>query len=204
MPHQEDRILWLDLETTGSDPDSDIIEVGAVLTDGSPELKPIACFTAVVTPRDANKLLGMSEAVVDMHLGNGLVKDLLDGSGTDLRTVEDHLLKFLGDNAPGSEQIPLAGSGVSHFDRQFIRRDWPRLDKRLTYWAYDVGVVRRTFRLINLRQTIVSKDDLQHRALSDALDHAQEMREYLRALEGTGLPRLERIHVDAPTGMVGV
>lgn len=204
MPHQKDRILWLDLETTGSGPDSDILEVGVVLTDGSSELKPIACFTAVLRPRDANRLLDMDQVVADMHLGNDLIKDLFATGGEDLRMVEDALLKFLGDHAPGGEQIPLAGSGVSHFDRQFIRRDWPRLDKRLTYWAYDVGVLRRTFEIINLRQTVVSKDDLQHRALSDALDHAQEMREYLRAITGVGLPRLEHIHVDAPAGMVGV
>lgn len=125
----------------------------------------------------------MDADVVDMHIANGLIRALLIGEGTtDLKTVEASLLIWLNNNLQSfTKRIPLAGSGVSHFDRRFIRAQMPKLDNRLTYWAYDVGSVRRFLRLYGL-PIMVEHDAKTHRALDDVKAHIEEARYYGRLL----------------------
>lgn len=198
---REDVILWLDLETTGSAPTESIIEVGILATDGTPDLSPIAEFESLVEPSSENwfHITGYTvdpsvREVQRMHTRSGLKaaieQAMKDGDLPSVDDVEASILHFIRSvGGKSTEHIPLAGSGVSHFDRQFIRRDWPRVDKRLTYWAYDVGVVRRMLRLSGAeagldraRMDRERRTDLTHRALADAKDHAEEARIYLRWL----------------------
>ena len=194
---REDVIFWLDLETTGSKASESIIEVGILATDGSPELRPLGEFQSLVEPdwenwRAVTGFVEQDRVVVrNMHRASGLTSAIEAAKkAEDLPSVvevEAAILHFVRTVAGTStDHIPLAGSGVSHFDRQFIRRDWPKFDKRLTYWAYDVGVMRRMLRLsgamAGLDRTRMDRErrvDLTHRALDDAKDHAQEARTYL-------------------------
>jgi oligoribonuclease (3'-5' exoribonuclease) len=180
---RSDVMLWLDLETTGNSPDADIIEVGVVLTDQTPELHELegGVRSLLVEPTEYWRLFALDEVVARMHSGSGLTRELHTAVGVlALAEVETALLGLL--QPYGTEHIPLAGSGVSHFDRQYIRRDFPRFDKRLTYWAYDVGVVRRTLRLAGIELPSGDQTTKTHRALDDARQHAQEMRDYLALL----------------------
>lgn len=179
MATNKDMILWLDLETTGSDSSSDIIEIGMVLTKQNPHLDIIDSFRKTVRPRDMNKLLDMSSEVVRMHTDNGLIEELLLGKGTDLWQVSSQISNWLWGHTKSVARIPLAGSGVSHFDRQFIRRDMQALDAWLTYWAYDVGVMRRMLRLAGHPIPDKPVKPLTHRALDDVYDHITEARIYL-------------------------
>jgi oligoribonuclease (3'-5' exoribonuclease) len=206
---REDVIFWLDLETTGSKSTESIIEVGILATDGSPELKPLGEFQSLVAP-DPDNWRRVTDWTNDparlevqrMHQRSGLSRDIEAAKKADdlpsVAEVEAAILHFVRTVAGSStDHIPLAGSGVSHFDRQFIRRDWPKFDKRLTYWAYDVGVMRRMLRLSGVASGLdrsridrATRVDLTHRALDDAKDHAQEARTYLawlRDIEPEGI-----------------
>lgn len=171
----EDRILWLDLETSGSADDSDILEVGVVLSDM--ECNEIDSLSLLVHPTSDHVM--MDPIVFEMHTKNGLLADLNEKPTMTVAGAEQALLNFLtGHGIRRKDRIPLAGSGVSHFDRRYIRRDWPAFDKRLTYWAFDVGVVRRTMRLAGVPIEPPS-DGLSHRAVEDAREHMNEYRLYL-------------------------
>ena len=89
------------------------------------------------------------------------------------------ILGWLGTHQAFRGVLPLAGSGVSHFDRRFIRRYWPSLDRKLAYAMFDVGVVRRFLRewglgLLPPEYAETRAPTIGHRALSDAEDHRQE------------------------------
>lgn len=173
MSIDTNHMLFLDLETTGSSADSDIIEVGiALYTVAGVE---VDAMSAVVAPRQPRRLLTMDDVVVNMHTRNGLIADLISGVPKTIQQAEAAILDFLRDREfDRNALIPLAGSGVSHFDRQFIRRDWPQVDRRLTYWAYDVGPIRRALQLAGVPSIPEWESGVTHRALDDARAHAKE------------------------------
>lgn len=196
MPRQ-DLILFLDLETTGTDEYKDaIIEVGMVMLDATkPGYPEIGTFSRVIIPGDSAYLRMIDKKVVrEMHEANGLLDEIQyyrsqyesDRWGSELwlhtlTATESDILKWIDAFTKGDTQhIPLGGSGVLHFDRKFIRRYLPKFDERLTYWAYDVGVLRRAWDIAGMPS--YSIESKTHRALDDARVHADEWRFYQKAI----------------------
>lgn len=177
----EYSLLWLDLETTGSDPEKDkILEIGTVLTDY--ELNELDSYSAVISDQENLKL--MDDYVRNMHTVNGLIKDIEAGSGTFLKDAEISIIKMMQDNGAPSKLVVLAGSGVSHFDRFFIKRYMKDLNAYLKYFNIDVGVMRRVLTIIG-RDDLIMKDFAKpHRALDDARLHLEEMRYIKKVLNG--------------------
>lgn len=179
MP-RNDLILFCDLETTGVDRDKDnIIEVGiAVYT--WPDFKEHSSLSMVIqpTPEAFERMNGRDE-VREMHKANGLHDDIVAGRGAvDVSSADEAIDEFLSQyGSRGSSHIPLAGSGVLHFDRPFIKKYLPLFDARLTHWAYDVGVLRRMFLLAGARYA--DDSGKTHRALDDARVHAEEFKFYM-------------------------
>ena len=178
---QDNAIVWIDLETTGSSNDADIIEFGAIITDQSPQLEQLGEFTATLFTEK------MYEApiVAEMHSKSGLDKDLDNPTFKQIGDLEKAVLKWINDTVGFStEHIPWGGSGVGHFDSKYIKRDMPYLSKRLTYWVYDIGVLRRVLRLAGVEYTSESGDSntKTHRALDDIKQHVQEARDYIELL----------------------
>ena len=182
MPVREHKyILWLDLETTGSDlivkgskdARHEIIEVGAAITDLG--LNVLSSRSYVLGFDIAYE--NLKPVVLEMHTKNGLWKDVakmnkvssLRISDVD-REMSDWIREF-----NGSNHMAFAGSGVSHFDRKFIIRDMPLLDNRITHWALDVGALRRTFKML-VGSDEWPEDNKSHRALDDVFFHIEEMR----------------------------
>lgn len=185
------HIAWIDLETTGSNEATEnIIEVGLMITDATPELGIIEQRSWVVTPNEQGKLLKMDPVVIDMHTKSGLLADVLKQAtynkgpwiGTVDREVAEALKPYL-----TKGRIALAGSGTSHFDSKFIRWHMPKTAELLTYWSYDVGAVRRYLRLAGVPIESPS-EGLTHRALQDVRDHAAEARRYLAAMKSLASP----------------
>ena len=179
MP-QTDLALILDTETTGNRPDSELIEIGMVMLS-VPSLNEVGRLTVVVDPSPEQFSVMMTNDVVrEMHKVNGLRDDLVEGKGIPREQADALINKWLDQftDSPRTH-IPYGGSGVSHFDRQYINRDLPRFGRRLTYWALDVGAVRRIFALQGA--STASIDGKTHRALDDALVHAEELRFYAQA-----------------------
>lgn len=178
------HLLWLDLEGTGDDPSrDDIVEVGAVLTTQDLESE-LGSYAAVVRPSPAGlERLLSNDVVREMHARSGLL-DLLDGPDalTSVADAEAGLLDLL--DRHGVDRFAIAGSGVSHYDRPFVREVMPRLEARLTanrvYWSIDVGSVRRSWDLWSgkprLRPGYEPDRDKEHRAVADIRDHIAEAR----------------------------
>lgn len=174
-PARDDIILWLDLETTGTEPDATILEVGIVATGPGPKYETLDTFAAVIQPgEDDTGFATMNSFVTEMHTNSGLLADI-PILGRSAPEVGDRMIQWLA-RVLGISQTPvtLAGSGI-HFDRHYIRRDWPWLDERLTYWHLDVGVLRRFLRTVGLSANI-DQSLTPHRAISDVFQHIREAR----------------------------
>lgn len=168
-------ILWLDLETTGTNEmTDDILEVAAVITTQT--LEEVSRFHGVA--HTALPFDQMDPQVQQMHTQSGLWADV-QASVLPHWEVALRLESWLCGYISRWDRIPLAGSGVAHFDHRFIRYNWPAIDKRLTFWHYDVGTVRRLARLAGVTPPF-DQASKTHRAMDDVLLHIDEARWFLR------------------------
>ena len=172
------RYAWVDLETTGSNEDTDqIIEVGVALAESIGDEFPYAVASYAVHV-DYEQIKAAPVAVQEMHEKNDLWADAIRSkvTVTEVDRIIDRWLAALTGEKP-ERQFILCGSGVGHFDSRFIRRQMPLFSGWLTYWTIDVGVVRRFLRLCDI-DVPHGEEGKKHRALDDALRHMDEGRLY--------------------------
>jgi oligoribonuclease (3'-5' exoribonuclease) len=208
------HIAWLDLETTCLDenePHAAVLEVGVYVTNYY--LEPVASTSVVLNPGLEPRFLGyidendvgatrepsevldliwqrMDSSIRGMHAKNDLWAEVVR-SDWSCERADEALVAFLL-QATESPQVALAGSGVSHFDSRWLKVFFPKTHKRLTYWSFDVGVMRRFLRDLcgvaveEADPTGASSNDegKAHRALADAKAHLQEARVYVDSLRG--------------------
>jgi len=183
MP-RNDRAVILDLETTGNKIELDeVVEVGCVLVT-LPDISTVSERTILIQPSVAGMhRIERNDTVRKMHEANGLLNDLAIENGSVTASEADYDLStwLLAINNGDPMHTPYGGSGVSHFDRQFIRKFLPRFDALLSFWAYDVGVTRRMSALVGASTYPITGKT--HRALDDARVHAAEFRFYLERLK---------------------
>lgn len=179
------NLAWIDLETTGADEQTgSILEIGCIVTDD--QLRPLDRFETLVHPAPRH-LDAMSDTVREMHTASGLLDELeearanpADGHYLGPDVADAKLRSVLG-RWTVRGQIALAGSGVGHFDSRWIRRHLPITSTVLTYWTYDVGVVRRwLYTLVGCEPAPYTTKP--HRAMADIADHLQEAVRYRDAL----------------------
>ncbi len=151
-------LIWTDLETTGLDPERDIIlEVAVVITND--DLIEAGHYTSIVIDSDPTKFAPRSQesasttdqfAIYDAHFENGLVKELINAQNDDpvpsLPHVQSQILDFLTEygilgGQHMSDRPPLCGSTIS-FDRSFLVEYMPDVMARLHYRNVDVSTVR--------------------------------------------------------------
>jgi len=173
MSGKDFHMLWIDLETTGSDLETNrIIEVGAVLTDYN--LNILGSHRAVIG--DSSRVTLITDPiVVEMHTKNGLIENLKSGEGTTEYESEDRIIQMMESFGLRKHDVAIAGSGVQHFDRPFIARDMPRLNSWLKYFSIDVGVMRRVLQIAGREDLTLDTKSKNHRAFDDAMLHLSEL-----------------------------
>ncbi len=172
------KLLWIDLEMTGLDPEQDkICEVAAIATDL--ELNQIATYEAIVKVDD--KLM-QERMVGEFWEKNSKSRDALikqNASGKPVSEVEKELLDFVNQNFSAKHPVYLAGNSI-HQDRKFIEREMPELDKRLHYRMLDVSAWKIYFENALGKKFIKPEN---HRALDDINGSIEELKWYLTFLK---------------------
>jgi len=170
------HILWVDLEMTGLEANSDLIlEVAAIVTDWN--FKEIATYEGIVKNED----MVLSERIAVNALfwdANPKSRDgLLEQNqhGKPLEQIEDELLKFIDKHFEKDTPVLLAGNSI-HMDRRFIVAQWPRLDARLHYRMLDVSAWKVVFEG-KFKNKFAKPED--HRALGDIRGSIMELQYYL-------------------------
>jgi oligoribonuclease len=175
-------LVWIDLEMTGLDPDTDVIvEIATIITDGQLERVERGPDLLVATPPEA--LAQMDDVVRDMHTMSGLL-DALRHVDRAVADAEAETLAFVRAHVPDPAVAPLAGNSV-HADRMFLRRYMPTLEAHLHYRNVDVSTLKelvRRWRPHLLDEAPVKSE--RHRALDDIVESIDELRFYRTALFG--------------------
>ena len=181
----KDALVWLDLEMTGLDPDTDqVLEIAVIVTDG--ELDQVEEGPDLVLAADEEALQGMSDYVRKMHANSGLT-ELVRGSTVTVSDAEQQVLDFVTRHVPQVRAAPLAGNSV-HADRAFLRRFMPKLEAHLHYRHVDVSVLKELAKRWTPQIYKAAPDKAGgHRALADIRESIEELRHYRRALfDGAG------------------
>ncbi len=165
-------MVWIDLETTGLDPEKDtILEVAVVVTSllrspslvSEPHYYEFTADSWVVKP--ANGLPALHPAVLEMHSKNGLLGELHDGDAIGAVDVMAAGLVHSLDAAGG----PIAGSTPS-FDKRFLDRHMPLLASCFNHRCFDVSTLKQAWAQQYARswEDVCHPDEAeQHRALAD-------------------------------------
>lgn len=170
------KILWVDLEMTGLDPEKDrILEVAAVATDWN--FTEIATYEGVVKvgPRLLARRMKVAKDFWDANPAarDGLIAQ--NEHGRSGRTIENELLAFIDEHFEEGTRVLLAGNSI-HQDRRFIVREWPRLDVKLHYRMLDVSAWKVVFE--GKYKKRFTKPE-EHRALGDIRGSIMELQYYL-------------------------
>ena len=152
-----DRLVWIDLETTGLDPEKDqILEVAIVVTDG--KLTELATEHWTVKPPAG--LPALHQAVVKMHSKNGLFSELHEG---DPLAVVDILAAAVVHTWSASGG-PICGS-TPQFDKRFIDRYMPLLSSCFNHRVFDASTLKLAWCLATRQEW--KEGAPAHRALDD-------------------------------------
>ena len=179
LAEKDDRIVWVDLEMTGLDPDRHVIvEVAALVTDA--ELNILDDGIDLVVHATDAELAEMDDFVTEMHGSSGLTEQIKDSTVT-IEEAEEAVLGLVEKHC-GEHRPPLAGNSIAT-DRSFIRAQMPRLDAALHYRMIDVSTVKELTRRWFPKAYYNQPDKgMAHRALADIVESIRELDYYRRAV----------------------
>ena len=177
---KNDRLVWVDLEMTGLDPDRHVIvEVAALVTDAN--LQIIGEGVDLVVHATEEELAEMDDFVTNMHESSGLTEQIRTSTVT-MEEAEDAVLALIAEHCSPEHPAPLAGNSIAT-DRAFLRAQMPRLDAALHYRMVDVSSIkelaRRWFPKAYFNQP---EKGLAHRALADIVESIRELDYYRRSV----------------------
>lgn len=172
------RLIWIDLEMTGLNPDADrILEIATVVTDT--ELQVIAEGPVLAINQTDACLAQMDEWNTSHHTQSGLITRVTN-STFDEHTAEIMTLHFLKQQVAANTS-PICGNSICQ-DRRFLFRYMPQLEKYFHYRHLDVSTLKILAE--HWAPDIASQLNKlsKHLALSDIYDSIAELQYYRKHL----------------------
>ncbi len=174
MAQDADNLIWIDLEMTGLDPDTDlIIEIATVVTDK--HLKILAQGPVLAIHQPEAVLAGMDDWNQKHHAQSGLLQRVR-ASDISLQDAEAQTLAFLSLWLP-AKASPICGNSICQ-DRRFLYRHMPKLEAYFHYRNLDVSTIKE----LAARWAPQLKDGYSkksaHLALDDIIESINELKYY--------------------------
>jgi oligoribonuclease len=170
----EMNLVWVDMEMTGLDPDTDrIIEVAAVVTDSELNILAEAPVFAIHQPNEI--LDGMDAWNKGTHGRSGLI-DRVKTSTVSEAQAETLLIEFLRQFVP-SGKSPMCGNTICQ-DRRFMVRSMPKLEQFFHYRNLDVSTLKELCKRWKPELATGFKKHQKHTALADIIESIEELRYY--------------------------
>ena len=174
MAQDSSNLVWIDLEMTGLDPDSEkIIEIATIVTDTS--LTVLADGPDIAIHQTAETLAAMDEWNTEQHGRSGLTERVL-ASSCGVQEAEALTLRFLERYVP-PQTSPMCGNSVC-LDRRFLHRYMPRLERYFHYRNLDVSTLKELCLRWAPDTANRFEKRAEHRALQDIRGSIAELRFY--------------------------
>lgn len=174
MAVKDQRLIWLDMEMTGLDPEKErIIEVAVIITEA--DLTFVAEGPVLVIHQSDALLDAMDKWNQSTHAKSGLITKIKASTITEA-DAEDQLLAFLAQYVPAGKS-PMCGNTIGQ-DRRFMVKYMPRLESYFHYRNLDVSTLKE----LSLRwkpevyKSFVKQS--KHEALADIYESIEELKHY--------------------------
>jgi oligoribonuclease len=178
MTTAADRLIWIDLEMTGLDPERDrIIELATIITDGDLDIVAEGPVIAVHQPEPVLEL--MDDWNRTTHGGSGLL-DRVRASRVTEREAELATLQFLAGHLADGDS-PMCGNSICQ-DRRFLARHMPGLERFFHYRNLDVSTLKELARRWAPPVLAGVEKKSVHLALDDIRESIAELRHYRAGL----------------------
>ncbi len=173
-----ENLIWIDLEMTGLEPQTDhILEIATVVTDS--QLNFLAEGPVLAIHQSDELLAAMDDWNRKQHGESGLV-DRVRASILDERAAERQTLEFLRRYVP-KEKSPMCGNSICQ-DRRFLARFMPELEAYFHYRNLDVSTLKELGRRWYPERVKGFNKSSTHLALQDIRDSIDELRFYRERL----------------------
>jgi oligoribonuclease len=170
----EMNLVWVDMEMTGLEPDTDrIIEVAMVVTDM--HLNLLAEGPVLAIHQSDATLDAMDAWNKGTHGRSGLI-DRVKASTVSEEQAEAELIAFMKQWVPNGKS-PMCGNTIGQ-DRRFMVRYMPKLEAFFHYRNVDVSTLKELCK--RWKPEIVSgfKKQQKHTALADIVESIEELKYY--------------------------
>jgi len=174
MPQDSSHLIWIDLEMTGLDPDTDlIIEIATIITDK--ELNILAEGPVIAIHQPDSIIDGMDEWNQTHHGKSGLI-DRIKASTVSETEAEQQTLAFLQQwIEPGKS--PICGNSICQ-DRRFLYHYMPTLEAYFHYRNLDVSTLKELAARWAPELLEGFNKKSAHQALDDIIESIEEMKYY--------------------------
>lgn len=169
-----EHLIWIDLEMTGLDPDTDrILEIATIVTDKY--LVVLAEGPAIAIHQEEAVLEAMDEWNTRQHGSSGLTERVRESRVSEAQ-AEQRTLEFLRQYLdPGIS--PMCGNGICQ-DRRFLSRRMPELAAFFHYRNMDVSSLKILAQLWAPDSSGRFEKQSTHLALADIHDSIRELKYY--------------------------
>jgi len=172
--YSENNLVWVDMEMSGLNPDSDrVLEIAIVITDS--ELEVVAEGPVLVVHQSDAVLGGMDNWNTSTHGRSGLTAKVRE-STMDESMASDLLLAFMQQHVPPGKS-PMCGNSICQ-DRRFMARWMPRLEACFHYRNLDVSTLKELARRWNPAVYRSFEKKSRHEALADIYESIDELKHY--------------------------
>ena len=174
MTQDSQHLIWIDLEMTGLNPDTDlIIEIATVITDKNLN---ILAQGPVLAVHQTNEVLAAMDDWNQTHHGQSGLINRVKASTINNAEAEQLTIEFLKRWVPENTS-PICGNSIGQ-DRRFLYRHMPKLEAYFHYRSIDVSTLKE----LAARWAPKIKDGFNkestHQALDDIIESIEELRYY--------------------------
>ena len=174
MTVNANNLVWLDLEMTGLEPETDVIlEIATIITDG--ELNILAEGPVFAIHQSDDVLTNMNEWCIKQHGESGLTERCRTSSTT-LAQAEQATIEFIEQYVPKGVS-PMCGNSIGQ-DRRFVNRYMTDFEACFHYRNIDVSTIKELVR--RWQPELLDKVSKQgtHLALDDIRESIAELKVY--------------------------
>ncbi len=174
MAQNQNYLIWIDLEMTGLNPDTDrIIEAAIVITDAN--LETIAEAPVLVVHQPDSVLDAMDNWNKSTHGKSGLI-DKVKASTLNDADVEAQMVAFMKEYVP-NRISPMCGNSICQ-DRRFLARWMPQFEDYFHYRNLDVSTIKELAKRWKPDMAKGIKKHGKHEALADIYESIEELKHY--------------------------